>query len=145
MGAIVCNSPLLAEVEKILDCIATCPPRISQDAACFALDNLDEWRDEKALLMGERVAALRDQFAHSNLSYQLVSCGAYFAYVRHPFAGTSAVDVARRLADRQNVLCLPGSFFGPQQENYLRLAFANVESWQFEALINRLIESQGGD
>lgn len=142
VGAIVCNAKLLLEVEKILDCIAICPPRISQEAAVFALEHLDEWRDAKAGLMKERVKALRRGFAHSNLSYRLISSGAYFAYVRHPFRGTLAVDVARRVAERENVLCLPGSFFGPQQEDYLRFAFANLESEKFEELVDRLLESQ---
>jgi aspartate/methionine/tyrosine aminotransferase len=142
VGAIVCNAALLVEVEKILDCIAICPPRISQEAAIFALEHLDEWRDTKAGLMKERVEALRRSFAQSNLSYRLISSGAYFAYVRHPFHGTPAVDVARRLAQRESVLCLPGSFFGPQQEEYLRFAFANLASEKFEELVDRLMESQ---
>jgi len=142
VGAIACNAELLVEIQKILDCIAICPPRISQEAANFALDHLDEWRDSKAKLMRERVAALRRAFAHSNLRYRLISSGAYFAYVRHPFRGTPAVDVARRLVERENVLCLPGSFFGPQQEDYLRLAFANVDSERFDELVGRLLESQ---
>ena len=142
VGAVACNTKLLVEIQKILDCIAICPPRISQEAANFALDHLDEWRDTKADLMKERVEALRRAFAHSNLSYRLISSGAYFAYVRHPFRRTPAVEVARRLVDRENVLCLPGSFFGPQQEDYLRLAFANVDSRQFDELVDRLLESQ---
>lgn len=143
VGAIACNAELLAEIEKILDCIAICPPRISQAAALFALENLNDWRDAKARLMRERVDALRDRFARSNLSYQLVSCGAYFAYVRHPFNGTPALDVACRLADRENILCLPGSFFGPQQDDFLRFAFANVDAARFEELVDRLLASQG--
>jgi aspartate/methionine/tyrosine aminotransferase len=142
VGAIVCNTALLAEIEKILDCIAICPPRISQAAACFALEHLDAWRDTKSWLMKERVDALRRGLVRSNLSYRLVSCGAYFAYVRHPFGGTPAVEVARTLADRQNILCLPGSFFGPGQDDYLRFAFANVESDRFEELVERLLASQ---
>ena len=142
VGAITCHANLLVEIEKILDCIAICPPRISQDAASFALAHLDAWRDAKVRLMQDRMGAMRRAFAHSNLSYRLISCGAYFAYVRHPFRGTSAVAVARRLAERENVLCLPGSFFGPQQEDYLRLAFANVESKRFGELVDRLLQSQ---
>ena len=142
VGAIACNSKLLAEIEKILDCVAICPPRISQEAAAFALEHLDEWRDGKVSLMRERVHALRHAFAQSNLGYRLISSGAYFAYIRHPFRGTPALDVARRLAECDNVLCLPGSFFGPQQEDYLRLAFANLESRDFEALVCRLRESE---
>jgi aspartate/methionine/tyrosine aminotransferase len=142
VGAIACNAKLLAEVEKILDCVAICPPRISQEAALFALERLDRWRDTKARLMKERVDALRRVFAHSNLSYQLISSGAYFAYVRHPFRGRPAVDVARRLVDQENVLCLPGSFFGPRQDDYLRFAFANIESDRFPELVERLLKSQ---
>ncbi len=62
--------------------------------------------------------------------------------MRHPFRGTPAVDVARRLADQENVLCLPGSFFGPCQDDYLRFAFANMESNRFPELMERLLESQ---
>jgi aspartate/methionine/tyrosine aminotransferase len=142
VGAIACNTALLVEIQKILDCIAICPPRISQEAATFALGHLDEWRGAKARLMKERVAALRRAFAHSNLGYRLISSGAYFAYVRHPFRGTPAMHVARRLVDRENVLCLPGSFFGPRQEDYLRFAFANVDSQRFDELMSRLLESQ---
>ena len=54
------------------------------------------------------------------------SAGAYFAYLRHPFAGRTAQEVAERLATERGVLCLPGSYFGPDQETHLRVAFANV-------------------
>ncbi len=40
------------------------------------------------------------------------------------------------------MLCLPGSFFGPRQDEYLRLAFANVDSERFEELVDRLLASQ---
>lgn len=142
VGAIACNGDLLAEIEKILDCVAICPPRISQEAACYALGHLDDWRDAKAALMGERVEALRGAFARSNLEFQLISSGAYFAYVRHPFDDRPARHVARDLAEHENILCLPGSFFGPGQEDYLRLAFANVESDRFPELVERLLRSQ---
>ena len=142
VGAIVCQPKLLAEVEKILDCIAICPPRISQLAATFALENLDQWRVAKATLMRERVQALRDAFAQSNLGYRLIASGAYFAYLSHPFHGRSAIDVARRLAEHENLLCLPGSFFGPGQEDYLRFAFANLGSERFQEMVARLRESE---
>jgi aspartate/methionine/tyrosine aminotransferase len=142
VGAIACSRDLLTEIEKVLDCVAICPPRISQEAARYALGHLDDWRDAKAALMRERVEALRRAFACSNLKFQLVSSGAYFAYLRHPFPGRRARDVARELADRENILCLPGSFFGPGQEDYLRLAFANVESDRIPELVERLLRSQ---
>ena len=134
----------MASVEKIQDCIAICAPRISQEAALFALQSLDGWRDEKVRIMGERVAALREVFRNNALRYELVSSGAYFAWVRHPFAGVSSTTVARRLARQQGVLCVPGSTFGPGLEGYLRFAFANLEAQVMPTLTARLVESQEG-
>jgi aspartate/methionine/tyrosine aminotransferase len=85
--------------------------------------------------------ALEQAFRANDLGYELISAGAYFSYVRHPFAGTRARDVARRLAGEQNILCLPGSFFGPGQEDCLRLAFANATAEQMGELARRLAAS----
>ena len=93
-------------------------------------------------MMRARVAALRTAFAAADTGYELVDSGAYFAYVRHPFAGRTAQWVARMLADRHNLLCLPGSMFGPGQDAYLRLAFANLESASIPALLERLQASE---
>ena len=46
------------------------------------------------------------------------------------------------LARHHDLLCLPGSMFGPNQEEYLRLAFANVEAELMPEVAARLIESQ---
>jgi len=79
----------------------------------------------------------------AGLRYELISSGALFAYVRHPFAGQTAKQVAMRLAGEHDLLVLPGSMFGPGQEDYLRVAFANAEVSDMELLVDRLMESQG--
>ena len=135
----------MASVEKIQDCIAICAPRISQEAALFALQSLDGWRDEKVRIMGERVAALREVFRNNALRYELVSSGAYFAWVRHPFADQGCTAVARRLAREHGVLCVPGETFGPGLERYLRLAFANLEAGSMPQVVERLVASQSGE
>jgi len=86
--------------------------------------------------------ALRTAFETPGLRYKLLSCGAYFAYVRHPFDAEASAAVARRLATEHNLLCLPGSFFGPGQDAYLRFAFANLDASWMPAIAERLIESQ---
>ncbi len=68
----------------------------------------------------------------------MVSAGAYFAYVKHPHRGRKATDVAKRLADKQNLLALPGSMFGPGQEDFLRVAFANVDATAMPEIAARL-------
>ena len=89
-------------------------------------------------MMADRLVALIRIFDSNRIGYQLICAGAFFAYVRHPFTGTPGHDVARRLADEQNILCLPGSMFGPGQEEALRFAFGNITAEQMPDLAQRL-------
>ena len=58
--------------------------------------------------------------------------------MRHPYAGRDARSVSRFLAQRLGLLTLPGSYFGPGQEGYLRIAFANVDDAGIAAFAARL-------
>jgi aspartate/methionine/tyrosine aminotransferase len=138
VGAIACGRALGAEIAKAMDTVAICAPRIGQVAAIHGLRALGAWRRGKGAMMRERLAALRAAFRRNDIGYELVSAGAYFAYVRHPHDGRPAADVARRLADRQNLLCLPGTMFGEGQEAFLRFAFANVPAEAMPAIAERL-------
>ena len=142
VGSIIAGPELLRESEKIVDCMAICAPRIGQDAALYGLTALSHWKAEKAAMMASRLTALKQAFSEAGLQYSLVSSGAYFAYVKHPFPGTTSKAVAQRLARENDLLCLPGSMFGPGQEDYLRLAFANVEASVMPEVARRLMESQ---
>lgn len=142
VGSLIAGPPVLREVEKILDCVAICAPHISQAAAHFGLQNLDAWKAEKIAMIHRRADALRAAFGRNDLRYRLESAGAFFAYVRHPFAGTPAKIVAQHLAGEHDLLCLPGSMFGPGQEDYLRLAFANVDATVMPQVAERLVDSQ---
>jgi aspartate/methionine/tyrosine aminotransferase len=142
LGAMIAGEATLFEAAKVLDCMTICPPQITQHGVVFALSELDGWKREKLAIMAKRLDALRNAFARSGLHYELVSSGAYFAYVKHPFAGETSKAVAMRLAQQHDVLCLPGSMFGPGQEDHLRLAFANVDASLMEPLVDRLLGSQ---
>jgi aspartate/methionine/tyrosine aminotransferase len=142
LGAMLAGPKILHEAAKILDCMTICPPQITQRAVLFGLTALDDWKAEKKLLMRGRLEALRSCFQTLGLKYELVSSGAYFAYVKHPFTGEASKSVAKRLAQENDLLCLPGSMFGPGQDDYLRFAFANVDATRMATLAERLIESQ---
>lgn len=126
VGAIVAAPETIREMEKIMDCVAICAPRIAQDAAVYGLQHLGPWRQSNRQLMADRVEAFASAMAQAGNGYIIRSIGAYFAYVEHPFADRSSLDLARSLAGEQNLLCLPGTMFGPGQDRMLRFAFANV-------------------
>jgi aspartate/methionine/tyrosine aminotransferase len=138
VGALIGAPALVQEVAKAMDTVAICAPRIGQLAAIRGLEALHDWRRGNTLLMRERLAALQSALSRNDLGYELISAGAYFAYIRHPHRGQSAAAVARRLVDRQNLLALPGAMFGPGQEDYLRVAFANVEKERMAEIAARL-------
>ena len=56
VGSIIAGAKVLAEAEKILDCMAICAPQISQRAALFGLAHLEDWKREKQRLMETRRA-----------------------------------------------------------------------------------------
>lgn len=66
------------------------------------------------------------------------SLGAYFAFIRHPFPGVPGAVVSERLARDAGVLCVPGSYFGAAQDQYLRFAFANADVETISLLAERL-------
>lgn len=138
VGAVTAGARVISALAKIMDTVQICTPRISQDAALYGLQHCWPWVAEKRAMLAGREAALREVFAGDELGYELISAGGYFAYIRHPFEHLSAREVARSLADAHNILCLPGSFFGPGQERFLRFAFANVEEADFGMLAERL-------
>ena len=51
-------------------------------------------------------------------------------------------DVVKLLIEQQNIVSLPGSYFGAQQDQFIRFAFANVDESLFDDLIKRLLASQ---
>jgi len=130
-GAIIADPTRLAEAEKFLDTVAICAPQLGQRAATWGLRNLGDW------VAGERAEILRRRAAAKAIlsglpGWEVRGCGAYFAYVRHPFAAPSD-QVAQALVREASILVLPGTMFGPTlaqggdggPERELRVAFAN--------------------
>jgi aspartate/methionine/tyrosine aminotransferase len=142
LGSMISGEKILSEAAKILDCMTICPPHITQAGVVFALRQLSGWKQGKLDVMATRLAAIRTAFQHPDLKFEMVSSGAYFAYVKHPFRGELSKLVAMRLAQEHDVLCLPGIMFGSEQEDYLRFAFANVDGALMRPLVERLIGAQ---
>ncbi len=126
VGSVVASAQFVRQLAKVMDCVSICAPHIGQRAALYGLRNLADWRADKRALMHDRIGSFRDAISNGDRGYHVASLGAYFAYVRHPNTNLSSAEVARRLAVEHNLLCLPGTMFGPGQEPYLRFAFANV-------------------
>ena len=142
VGAVVASQARLAEVEKFLDTVAICPSQLGQIGALWGMRNLGQW------LAGERdeILARRKAMTEGFKSlpgWKLLGCGAYFAYVEHPFDMASDA-LCKRLVAEASLLMLPGTMFQPEGSaagrRQIRIAFANVDAQGIAEVIRRLAE-----
>lgn len=145
VGAITASAARLAEIEKILDTIAICAPQMGQIGALWGIEHLDQWlAGERAEILARRAAMTAA--AATLPGWVVKGCGAYFAWLEHPFAMASD-ELARRLVAEQAVLLLPGTMFTPEDDpqgaRHLRVAFANVDAAGIAQLAQRLAQFTG--
>ena len=136
LGAIAAGASVVEQIVKIMDNLQICAQRPAQHAVARAIPALAGWRDANRAEMARRASAFRAALANSR--WQIEALGAYFGYVRHPFAGDRAAAVAERLASEFGVVTVPGSYFGSGQEPFLRMAFANADTDTIALLASRL-------
>ncbi|SFI40655.1 aminotransferase [Jannaschia pohangensis] len=151
VGAICCAPDRLAQVEKWLDTVTICPAGLGQRAALWGMENLHDWLAGERQEILRRRAAMEAGFA-TLPDWRVLGCGAYFAYVAHPFDAPSDA-VAKALVDRASLLVLPGTMFGPLRAQggsgragaTLRIAFANADLDGIATLFDRLrdVTAQG--
>jgi aspartate/methionine/tyrosine aminotransferase len=139
-GALAASAPFIRHALKVQDTMAVCQPRITQQAVRFGCEHLDAWSAANNGMMQRRHSAFRAAFTHPGNPFELVTSGGFFAWVRHPWAGFTSRQAAKRLADEANLLCLPGEVFGPGLEPYLRLAFGNIAEDAIPAAVERFRE-----
>ncbi|BCR05853.1 aminotransferase [Desulfuromonas versatilis] len=139
-GALIASELFIHHALKAQDSMAVCQPRVTQHAVRFGCEHLDGWVAANRAMMQRRHDRFRAEFNVPGNPFRLAASGGFFAWVRHPFDGQSGRQVARRLAEQANLICLPGEVFGPGLENYLRLAFGNIREEQIPEAVARFRE-----
>ena len=125
LGAIAAGPDLVFQLAKIIDNIQICAPRTVQHALAPMINKLADWRDQNRQRIAARVTVFRRAIDQLD-GWDLLSSGAYFGFVRHPYSGVDSLEVAQIMAQKAGVLVIPGAFFGDGQDTMLRFAFANA-------------------
>ena len=137
LGAVVAGAPVIDAIAKIMDNLQICAPRAAQQALAAQIPALGQWVEDNNQTIAQRSKVFQAVLAQFP-DWQIISIGGYFAYVKHPFPQMNSADVVKMLASEYGILPLPGSFFGTQQDGYLRMAFANVDENTLHLLADRL-------
>ena len=140
IGALIASEARMVEVEKFLDTVAICASQIGQIGAAWGMENLGDWlAGERAEILNRRRAMVEGMAALEG--WKVKGCGAYFAWVEHPFDLPSP-ELAKRLVREAGVLLLPGTMFMPEGDaegaRHVRIAFANADAAGIGTLMQRL-------
>ena len=142
IGALLTSKENLIEIEKALDTFTVCPPQLGQYAANWGLNNLEAWAAERRTEILQRAKHFSEKFQPlSAAGWSLKGCGAYFAFVEHPFEDESNILAPLILRD-QGILLMPGTMFYPKHNQLgsrsFRIAFANIDKNKISTLLERL-------
>ena len=142
IGALLTSKENLIEIEKALDTFTVCPPQLGQYAANWGLNNLEAWAEDRRTEILERAKHFSEKFQPlSAAGWSLRGCGAYFAFVEHPFEDESNILAPLILRD-QGILLMPGTMFYPKHNplgsRSFRIAFANIDKNKISTLLERL-------
>jgi aspartate/methionine/tyrosine aminotransferase len=107
--------------------VAICAPRVGQEAAWAGLVSARNWRRARANEAIAKQRALEKALALRPGDFELLTCGGFFGWIRHPFAGRGTDAVARDLITRYDTLVIPGTAFLPDDRQVLRVSFGNVD------------------
>ena len=140
IGAVIASENRLKAIEKFLDSVTICPNQLGQIGALFGLKRLSNWLANERSEILNRKNAIQEGF--KNLSnWKLKGCGAYFAYVEHPFNFSSDI-ICKKILSNQAILTLPEKTFTPPNNNdlqkHIRIAFANINTSEIKDMFKRL-------
>lgn len=138
VGCVVAGPELTRHVQKLMDCVAICAPRVGQEAALAGLTSAGRWRAERVAEIARRRDLLGSVLAGRPGGFETVSLGGFFAWVRHPFTDRPTSQVVRELVFEHGVLVIPGTAFLPDDRRMLRVSVGRVDEAAAETLVERL-------
>lgn len=145
LGVIIASPVLLKQIKTVLDCLQICAPRPLQIALAPLLPTIRPFIRDTAQAISHRHAVFKETLPKT---WKVGSQGGYYAFVKHPFAGVSSLEVSRRLAEEIGVVTLPSAFFDEEggeteedagdKKRWVRFSVANVDDEKVRQVCERL-------
>jgi aminotransferase len=115
---------IIAAMTKIHQYTIMCVPITSQMAACEALDNGRKSVEEMKREYKRRRELVVDELCRLGLEC-VKPQGAFYVFVSIKKTGLSSLDFAQKLLKEQKVAVVPGTAFGKEFNDYVRISYAS--------------------
>jgi aspartate/methionine/tyrosine aminotransferase len=137
VGYIVASARFCAQAVKVQDAMAICAPVISQIGAAAALGDIHDFTrghipelEARRGMLSEALAAIPALSWHR-------TAGSLFAFARAD-SPAKAGELAWDILERAHVLLVPGSAFGREWRDYLRISYGSSTRSRFAEALERL-------
>jgi aspartate/methionine/tyrosine aminotransferase len=113
-------------------------PWAGQEAAWAGLTHARLWRAARAQEIADQRTWFEDAMADRPGGFELLSCGGFFGWIRHPFVDRRTDDVVRELAIKHDTLVIPGTAFLPDDRRTVRVSISNLDQAAITDFASRL-------
>lgn len=138
-GYLIADARAIAEAMKIQDCMLICAPVPVQRAVAAVLEEEPAYAERWLPELRDRRDFLVDTLSSTPGASAVKPTGGFFVMVR-----LDGMDDSRRVAldliERQQVVTVPGAYFGRAGEGYLRVSYGAAPRQRLEAACDRLAE-----
>ncbi len=138
VGFIAASEDFIHHFTKVQDSNVVCVSTLSQAAALAGLKHAGKWLKEKIQFSREKKEKFITLFNQSGTGFRIVSSGSFFIYLNYSGSGIKAFDLCCRMMEKENIVTLPGEYFGSGQDYAIRLALGNLHEHELETAVEKL-------
>ena len=144
IGYIAADPGLITQALKVQDATAICAPIVAQVAAVAALEQMPAYPQSMIEELNERRDLLQSVVDETSALHWHRTDGALFALVRADAVGGDRRELESELLERAHVLTVPGSAFGSQWSDFIRISYGCSPRDRYEEALERVARFFGG-
>jgi aminotransferase len=135
---------VMSKVRRLKALLSTCAPTVSQWAGVTALTGPTDFMQEYLEIYTRRRAIVLAGLRRLGFAYG-PPMGGFYVFVNAASIGLSAMDLSLRLLQEGHVLIFPGTGFGENWSDYLRISWVQPEADVQEAIarVERVLGTSG--
>ncbi|MCL2706549.1 MAG: aminotransferase class I/II-fold pyridoxal phosphate-dependent enzyme, partial [Spirochaetaceae bacterium] len=137
-GFITASEDFIYHFTKVQDSNVVCVSTLSQAAALTGIKYAGEWLNERIIFSRNKKEKFINLFRKSGTKFKMVSFGSFFIYLNYDDHSIKAKDLCFLMMEKENIVTLPGEYFGSCQDYAIRLALGNLLENEIEPVIEKL-------